>query len=233
MKLLSPDINYLKLRPNNLFSDTFRHLLLLLYWPVYGALFWFVEKRYADFYDRLGLELHEMYLPIDDMIPFNELFVIPYVFWFLYIVLSIAYTLFYDVYMFKKMSYFIMITYTCALISYYFYPTVQCLRPETFVRDNFLVDFMQNFYAYDTNTNVCPSVHVFGSISSTLAFVCSKRLNKWVKITAHILNILIILSTMFLKQHSIIDVIVALVISAVAYIIVFRPGVFAKHKAAN
>ena len=233
MKLIKPEINYLKLRPHNLFGKTYRHLLLLLYWPIYGVFFWFVEKHYYKFFDKLGIEFHEMYLPIDDMIPFNELFVIPYVFWFLYIVLSIAYTLFYDVDMFKKMSYFIMITYTCALISYYTYPTVQCLRPESFARDNFLVDFMKDFYAYDTNTNVCPSVHVFGSISSTIAFVCTKRLNLCIKISAHIMNVLIILSTLFLKQHSVIDAVVALVISAVAYVIVFRPGIFAKKKRAS
>ena len=126
-----------------------------------------------------------------------------------------------------------MITYTCALISYYTYPTVQCLRPESFARDNFLVDFMKDFYAYDTNTNVCPSVHVFGSISSTIAFVCTKRLNLGIKIAAHIMNVLIILSTLFLKQHSVIDAVVALVISAVAYVIVFRPGIFAKKKRAS
>ncbi|MBE6571656.1 MAG: phosphatidic acid phosphatase [Ruminococcaceae bacterium] len=233
MKPIKPEVNYLKLRPTNLFSETYRHLLLLIYWPIYGALFWFVETHYSKFYDKLGIELHEMYLPIDDMIPFNELFVIPYVFWFLYIVLSIAYTLFYDVDMFKKMSYFIMITYTCALISYYTYPTMQCLRPESFARDNFLVDFMRDFYAYDTNTNVCPSVHVFGSISSTIAFAGTKKLGSGIKITAHVMNVLIILSTLFLKQHSVIDAVVALVISAVAYVIVFRPGIFAKRKPAS
>lgn len=231
MKFSKPCINYLKLRPNNLFSETFRHLLLLLYWPLYGIFFWFVEKHYSNYYDDLGISLHEMYLPVDDLIPFNEIFVIPYVFWFLYIVLSLAYTLFYDVDMFRKMSYFIMITYTCALVSYYVYPTVQCLRPETFARDNFLVDFMRGFYAYDTNTNVCPSVHVFGSLSSTIAFVRAKHLGKGIKISAHIINVLIILSTLFLKQHSVIDVIVALVISAVAYVIVFRADIFGKRRA--
>jgi membrane-associated phospholipid phosphatase len=47
------------------------------------------------------------------------------------------------------------------------------------------------------------------------------------------MNVLIILSTLFLKQHSVIDAVVALVISAVAYVIVFRPGVFAKKKQAS
>lgn len=232
MKLIKPEINYLKLRPNNLFGETYRHLLLLLYWPLYGALFWFVEARYADYYDKLGIRLHEMYVPFDDMIPFNEFFVIPYMFWFGYIVLSIAYTLFYDVDMFKKMSYFIMITYTSALISYYFYPTMQCLRPDVFPRENFLVDFMRDFYAYDTNTNVCPSVHVFGSISSTIAFALTKHKKMWLTIFVHIMNVLIILSTLFLKQHSVIDVIAALAISLVAYLIVFRPRLFRKKNIA-
>ena len=232
MNFLKPERNYLKMRPSNIFSETYRHMLLLLYWPIYGALFWFVEAKYSGFYDKLGLELHEVYLPLDDMIPFNELFVIPYIFWFGYIVISLVFVGFYDVDVFKKTMYFILITYTSALVSYYFYPTVQCLRPETFARDNFLVDFMRDFYAYDTNTNVCPSVHVFGSISSTLAFVCSKKVNKWIKLSAHIMNVLIILSTLFLKQHSVIDVIVALVISLFAYLIAFRPSFLRRKKTA-
>ena len=71
-----PAIDYRKLRLHNLTSGEFRHLLLLLYWPVYGLLFMFVERFYAvDHYTA-------MYCPLDDLIPFCEWFVIPYLFWF-------------------------------------------------------------------------------------------------------------------------------------------------------
>ena len=46
MKPKSPVVDYRKLRPGNLSSKEFRHLYLLLYWPVFGLLFLFVERFY-------------------------------------------------------------------------------------------------------------------------------------------------------------------------------------------
>jgi len=39
-------VDYRRLRLHNLTSTEFRHLLLLLYWPLYGLLFMYVEKFY-------------------------------------------------------------------------------------------------------------------------------------------------------------------------------------------
>ena len=217
-----PSINYLELRPSNLFSERFRHLLLLLYWPIYCVLFAFLENCYPRYMSSLGKEFHVMHCGLDDIIPFNELFLIPYIFWFLYIVIMIAYTLFYDIETYNKMMTFIIITYTIALISYFTYPTIQFLRPPVFERNNFLTDFMRSFYNFDTNTNICPSVHVFGSFASTFAVIHTKFAGKKIKIAAHITNILICMSTVFLKQHSVIDVFTALPICIIAYVISFK-----------
>lgn len=215
-------VNYNDLRPGNLFSEKFRHLLLLLYWPLYMVIFSFLENGYGKYITSLGKEYHVMHCPLDDMIPFNELFLIPYLFWFLYIVLALAHTLFYDVETFKKLMCFIIITYSVALISYFVYPTCQMLRPASFERQNILTGFMRWFYSYDTNTNVCPSVHVLGSIASTIGLVYSKGVPLGIRISAHVMNVLIILSTVFLKQHSVIDVLYALPVSLFAYLICFR-----------
>lgn len=87
-KCTPPVIDYRKLRFNNLNSDEYKHLKLLLYWPLYGLLFMFVERFYP-------VENYiTMYSPVDDMIPFCEWFVIPYMFWFVYLVGMHIYTLF-------------------------------------------------------------------------------------------------------------------------------------------
>lgn len=215
-------INYGDLRLGNIFSEKFRHLLLLLYWPLYMVIFSFLENGYGKYVTSLGKEYHVMYCPLDDMIPFNELFLIPYLFWFLYIVIALAHTLFYDVETFKKLMYFIIITYSVALISYFVFPTIQLLRPASFERQNALTEFMRWFYSYDTNTNVCPSVHVLGSIASTIGLVYAKGVSRGIKISAHIMNVLICLSTVFLKQHSVIDVLAALPLALFAYLICFK-----------
>ena len=222
MKFPKPCINYLELRPYNLLSKKFRHLLLLLYWPIYCVIFMFLEHSYPKYMSSLGKEFHVMHTGLDDLIPFNEIFLIPYMFWFLYIILVLFYTMFYDIDAYNGMMTFIIITYTISLIFFFTYPTIQHLRPTVFERDNFLTDYMRSFYQFDTNTNICPSVHVFGSFASTFAIMHIKKAGTGLKIAAHITNVLVCLSTVFLKQHSVIDVFVALPICLIAYFISFR-----------
>ena len=152
-------VNYLKLRPKNLNSPEFRHLWLLLFWPVFGLLFSMVEK---DVFNPVYTAVHS---PLDDMIPFCEWFMIPYMFWFVFLVGMIAYLLLFDVPAFRRFQYFVMLTYGVTMLVYIIYPTKQELRPDVFPRDNFMTRFIANFYAFDTNTNVCPSLHVVGSMA--------------------------------------------------------------------
>ena len=45
-KKFTPVVDYKKLRLHNLGSNEYRHLLLLIFWPVFGILFAYVEKHY-------------------------------------------------------------------------------------------------------------------------------------------------------------------------------------------
>lgn len=217
-ELLSSISLYRELRPGRLLEPRFRHILLLLFWCIFGIAFALVEKSQRDW-------IYVEWPWLDDLIPFCELFVIPYIFWFVFLAGMVAFTLLFDVAAFRKMMYFIMITYLVTLTIYLIWPTAQGLRPNiaTLGRDNVLTRFMANFYDYDTHTNVCPSIHVLGSVAVLFASWHSKffsalpwRLFYW------IWTVLICLSTVFLKQHSIIDVIAALVLSALAYPIAFH-----------
>lgn len=216
MKCNRPIVDYRKLRLNNLNGNEYKHLKLLLYWPLYGLLFMFVERFYqVDNYIT-------MYTPIDDMIPFCEWFVIPYLFWFVYLIGMHAYTLLYDIDAFKKMMKFIIITYSVTIIIYLLCPTCQQLRPVTFERDNILTRFMSGFYKFDTNTNVCPSIHVIGSLAVLFtSYHCKGTESIGWKTAFTVVGILICASTVFLKQHSILDVLAALPICAIAYLICF------------
>ena len=215
-KITPPVVDYRKLRFHNLNSDSFKHLKLLSYWPVFGLFFLFVERFYAvDSYTV-------MYSPLDDLIPFCEWFVIPYLFWFVYLVGMHLYTLFYDIGAFRKMLYFIMITYSVTMVIYLIWPTCQELRPIECERNNFLTRFMSGSYQFDTNTNVCPSIHVIGSLAVLFtSYHCKGTQSIGWKIAFTVAGVLICASTVFLKQHSIIDVVAALPICAVAYWICF------------
>ena len=196
-----PAIDYRKLRLHNLTGNEFKHLLLLLYWPVYGLLFMFVERFYAvDHYTA-------MYCRLDDLIPFCEWFVIPYLFWFVYMIGMILYTLLYDIDAFRYMMRFIIITYSITIAIYLIWPTCQNLRPAAFERDNLLTRFMAQFYQFDTNTNVCPSLHVCGAIAVVAGAWDSRRFSTtgW-RIVFAVTAALICASTVFMKQHSVLDV---------------------------
>lgn len=225
MKLARPVCDYRQLRLHNLNSSEFSHLKLLLYWPLFAITFFFTERIYKpDSYT-------EMYCPIDDYIPFEEIFLIPYMFWFVYLVGMHAYTLLYDTESFVKLMKLIILTYTAALIVFLLFPTVQNLRPAQFERDNFLTRFMASFYKFDTNTNVCPSIHVIGSLAAWFTSLHCKAFRSvgW-RLAFGITTFLISISTVFLKQHSVIDILAALPICAAAYLIVYGVPKF-KRKA--
>jgi len=99
-------IDYRKLRLKNLTSPEFSHLLLLLFWPVYGILFWLAEKGFSGhgFYENYT----PIYSPLDDFIPFCEIFVIPYYIWFGFIIGMLLYTMLFDAAAFRKMMWIVI-----------------------------------------------------------------------------------------------------------------------------
>ena len=108
-----------------------------------------------------------------------------------------------------------------------FFPNILFLRPETMPRDNILTYLCERLYAIDTPTNVTPSIHVYNSLCvmiavwKTDAALVRSRLSK---ILMTIMGFLIILSTMFLKQHSFSDVIIATGLALFSYILIYRLG---------
>ena len=83
---------------------------------------------------------------------------------------------------------------------------------------------MRDYYAYDTNTNVCPSLHVIGAVAVQFAFMHLKG-KKYIvlHIAFMVTTILICLSTVFLKQHSIVDVFTAVPVCVLGYVLSFVP----------
>ena len=207
---------YKDLRFDNVTSSRYRHIFMLAYWPLFGFLFWFAERV-------LPVPAYNVvYTPLDSLIPFCELFVFPYVLWYFYLIGIHVYTFFYDVDAFKKLMKYIIFTYTIGLIIFFIFPTCQLLRPVVFERQNILTEFMAWFYTFDTNTNVSPSLHVVGSMAVMHTAWHTRGLDsKKYKTAFAITTFFISISTVFLKQHSVIDIIVALPICMVAYHLFF------------
>ena len=124
----------------------------------------------------------------------------------------------------EVLMYFGMIGMTIFIIVSYVYPNGLELRPDTFTRDNIFIQLTRKIYSMDTPTNVLPSIHVFNSMAVYFAVKNSPYLKekKVIRGAAFFMTTSIILSTMFLKQHSVVDVLTALILSYVSYDIIYN-----------
>ena len=210
-----PVVDYREFRFSRLNEPRFSHLKLLLGWVVYFSLYFLTENLIPE------EACHVIHCRLDDLIPFNEWFLIPYVFWYLLIVVSLGYFALYNTDSFRRLQIFIIVTQMTAMLIYILYPNRQDLRPEEFLRDNLLTRGVAFLYAFDTNTNVCPSLHVAYSIGIASVWLKEKGACVLWKSFVVVAVILICMSTCFIKQHSAMDALVALPVCLLAECITY------------
>lgn len=202
-------------------KEWFRYWWTLLYFPVYMIIFIAEEKLIQDY--------HIIGIALDRKIPFIEWFFFPYYIWFPYVGIVLVLLFFGEKKTFLKTLAFLYFGMTVFLIVNVAYPNGLDLRPTEFVRDNIAVRLARAMYETDTPTNVLPSIHVFNTIGIQLGAIFSRKVirRRWLKAVIVFTGVLIICSTVFVKQHSLVDVFAALLLGAAAYFMFFR-GAFAR-----
>ncbi len=195
----------------------YQHGWVFLYFLIYLPWFAYLE-------DTITTEYTLITSPIDQFIPFCEYFIIPYYLWFFYIAGTLLFFFFKSKDEFLRLFYFLAAGMTLFLIISTLFPNGQNLRPTELVDENVFTTLIQVLYTLDTPTNVFPSIHVFNSLGAYIAIANSPLLKKHtvIRLSTLLLTITIVLSTMFLKQHSILDVIGAFVLSWGLYIIIYK-----------
>jgi len=154
--------------------------------------------------NNFNKEANSLVTKFDMAIPFIKIFIIPYIAWYAFIFFTMAYICYKDKETFVKT----VISYNLGLIAAYitflfFQTTVP--RPEITGTD-ILTKLVMMIYKNDNPYNCFPSIHVLTSflmIKSIYASNCKNKIN--VSIIS-IISILIILSTLFVKQHVILDI---------------------------
>ena len=191
-----------------------RVIPVALYTVFYLLCFSYLENRY-----------HIIDSSLDDKIPFCEYFIIPYLLWFLYIAVTVGYFLFFNenTTEFWSLILNLAIGMTLFLIVSYVYPNGLNIRPAEFTNDSVFTRMVQFLYRTDTPTNVLPSIHVYNSVAAFSAIHTCKNLqkHKGIRTGSFILTTLIILSTMFLKQHSIADVATGITCAVATYVLFY------------
>lgn len=210
-----PVVDYRQFRLGKLNDPQFSHLKLLGGWIIYFILYFLTENLIP------AEKCTPVHIWLDDVIPFCEWFLIPYVLWYGLIAFSLGYFALYNIDSFKKLSKYIFITQMVAMAIYILFPSRQDLRPEVFPRENFLTWCVGLIYSFDTSTGVCPSLHVAYSIGIASVWLREKGVKVIWKVLLVVLVILICLSTMFIKQHSATDFFAALPVCALAEVLVF------------
>ena len=197
----------------------YKHFLpVVVYGIFYLKCFQYLETHITKGY-------HLIHTPFDDMIPFCEFFVIPYFMWFGYIAWSVLY---FGLCNKNRREYYQLIInlgigMTAFLVISYLYPNGQNLRPTVFPRENIFTDLVRGLYLTDTPTNVFPSIHVYNSVAVAVAVEHSEQLkNRPVFRNVCLgLTVLIVFSTMFLKQHSVFDVVTGIIMAVFMYMLVY------------
>lgn len=190
---------------------------MLLYFLIY--LPWFVWLE-----SRENLPYHVIHTGIDDYIPFVEIFVIPYLLWFLYVAVVFIYLFFKNKREYYRFCIFLFTGMTLFLMISTVYPNGHLLRPASFERHNIFTMAIQFIYQADTATNIFPSIHVFNSIATHLAVMNTESLrkNRTVRTTSLVLMVSIILSTVLIKQHSVVDLIGGILLGLVMNQLVYH-----------
>lgn len=196
------------------------------YWHGLFALYLFIYLPWFMYLEKNVTEYHIVHCRLDDHIPFIEYFIIPYLLWFFYVAGGFVY-LFFKAPRgeFLKFAITLVSGMTIALAICTIYPNGLTLRPDLTSRDNIFLKLVSILYGADTSTNVFPSIHVLNSLVIHFALMRDSFLDKYpaIKTCSKILCILIILSTVFLKQHSVIDLIGGIVLYVILYLIVYAP----------
>jgi membrane-associated phospholipid phosphatase len=197
-------------------------LWYVLYIFVYFPWFFTVERLITVDNPRM----HVMHTFLDDMIPFCEYFIIPYCMWFLYIAISCVYMFFRSTdEEYKRFATSLIVGMSLCMVICMVFPSCVLMRPDSTSGQGLCAWLVEWLWSTDSSANVFPSIHVYNSLAIHIALSKSQGLadNKPVKCLSLVLCIAICLSTVVLKQHSVLDVMGACLLMAVIYRFLYIP----------
>ena len=181
-----------------------------------GTLFLVFALLAMMFYELEGILVPRYWMvsPLDAHIPFLPVFVLPYLVWFPFIGVGLALLFFKDREAFVPTASLLCAGFAAALIIFILFPNGQHLRPRSAGAGPFAWLVQHLVYANDTNTNCCPSLHVMNQVAvyTGLRRSCLVEERPRLQKVLLLLTILVCASTVFIKQHSIEDVAIALIL---------------------
>ena len=193
----------------------YRHALLMLFWCIDLPCYFLIQLIVKDY--------TVISCPLDYQIPFIESFSVFYVLWFPFYMGTLVYMMLYDPPVFRRGMYMFMLIFTITKFIFIFLPNGVDLRPDPMPRDNVFTRLVLFLYGKDRSMNCCPSEHALGAVIAMIMILYSEKTSKIsVRVISVILTILICLSILFIKQHSVLDILAAVPFTAVGWLLFFR-----------
>jgi membrane-associated phospholipid phosphatase len=187
------------------------YLLFLLIMPVLGMIYKLINNN--------PREAVILSTDFDKMIPFLPVFIIPYIIWYGFIFGYLVYFWYKDTRVYLKTLTLIVVgELICFLIYFFFQTTVP--RPEL-AGDGILIDLVGMIYSHDQPFNAFPSIHVLTTFTIILGSLHIQNKHIIHKIFIPLMGSLIIISTLFVKQHYILDMFGSMFLTSFIYGIVF------------
>jgi hypothetical protein len=166
--------------------------------------------------------------PLDEILPVIPFMSIPYLGWYPYIFLAMALLCLKDRSIYFKILVSMNISLILCYIIYYNFQTT-VIRPVIFVT-NWTEQLLQTIYHNDPPFNCFPSIHCLHSYLVMRGAWLSKNISNRTKFTFTFVSFTIILSTLFIKQHVIYDVISAILLGEVVFCFIYGIGLVKEKK---
>lgn len=195
------------------YKENKEYLLSIITVLSFNAIIYFLIKLFIPSYNLITSH-------IDEKIPLIPIFIIIYMLWYPYLFISYYMVYKKDKLKYKKLIINTAISIIIANLIFIIYPTM-VNRPQ--IEDKGIINkLLILVYKLDTPVNCLPSMHALLSFLIMFTILFDKTMSNQLKITTSIISILIVLSTLFVKQHVIIDVISALIIALILSINIER-----------
>lgn len=148
---------------------------------------------------------------VDMGINFNQYFIIPYVSWYIYVFGFIVLLCLFDGEEYYKLISALVITMLLSFVVFIYFPTY-VPRPEVLSNDPFS-RLVLAVYSADKPYNCLPSAHVSYSMIIATYVAKSRNFSNKIKVISSITCILIVLSTLYVKQHYFLDAVTGVLIT--------------------
>ncbi len=193
-----------------------KHLLLILVYPLVVFGFFFLKPFNTA--PRFFME----WPGVDGAIPFLPFMIIPYFFWYAAVAFPFFWLGWRDGPGFIRYCWFIYGAMSSTYMLYLLFPNGQNLRPNLEGMTGWAVEAIRWLYSHDAPRNVNPSLHVIDTMAVWFALGRDRFLGRpWFQVVLALVCLAIIASTVFVKQHSLVDVVGGAAWSGVWYALIY------------